>query len=293
MNAAFGIDHPLIAVNDIEALRERMIALGFNMTAIGRHPWGTSTSLAMFEGCLIEIMGIYDERLLDRHPAGGFRFGRHIFEHLREREGIALTALHSTDANADAERAQAAGFTVSGHLEFGRDVTLPDGRTGRTRTTLALMPDARWPRLSFFLCQQHRPDLIYVPEWLQHPNTAFGISGITVLTDERDHLALIEKFEGLYGSAGEIDGGFDIETANGPIMVRTKQVIEKGFAPLPRAMTASAGPCIVALDVRYSNAEQLGRWIENSGFDYKKIGDRFMLTNPVEMGNVFLRFSRS
>ena len=104
MNASFGIDHPLIAVNDIEGQRDRMISLGFNMTAIGRHPWGTSTSLAMFEGCLIEIMGIDDESLLDAFPAGDFCFGRHVHTHLREREGIALTALHSTDSMADAKQ---------------------------------------------------------------------------------------------------------------------------------------------------------------------------------------------
>jgi hypothetical protein len=293
MNASFGIDHPLIAVNDIEALRDRMISLGFNMTSVGKHPWGTSTSLAMFEGCLIEIMGIYDELLLDEHPAGGFRFGRHVYEHLREREGIALTALHSTASSADAERAKEAGFTVSGPLEFGRDVTLPDGRTGRTKTTLALMPDRHWPRLSFFLCQQHRPDLIYVPEWLEHPNTACGMCGITVLADEKDHAALIGKFEGLYGSVEMIEGGFNIRTANGPIRTRTRWAIEKEFAPLPPMVMASGEPCIVALDVQYRNAEQLGRWIRNSGLDHQTKGDRVTLTNAADLGNVYLRFLRS
>ncbi|MEM8948146.1 MAG: VOC family protein [Pseudomonadota bacterium] len=293
MNASFGIDHPLIAVNNIEVVRDRMISLGFNMTAIGRHPWGTNTSLAMFDGCLIEIMGIHDKRLLDEHPAGGFCFGRHVYENLQEREGIALTALHSTDATADAERAKDAGFTVSGHLDFGRDVTLPDGRTGRTRTTLALMPDRHWPRLSFFLCQQHRPDLIYVPEWLEHPNTACGISGITVLADESDHVALIGKFEGLYASAEMTEDGFGISTANGRIRVRTRQAIEREFATLPSAISASGAPCIVALDLRCKSPAKLGRWIENSGLDHETTGDRLTLTNPVETGNVFLQFSTS
>ncbi len=86
MTASFGIDHPLIAVHDIEKLRERLIAMGFNMTAIGKHPWGTSTSLAMFNGCLMEIMGIYDDTLIDALPAGDFHFGRHVYEHLQQRE---------------------------------------------------------------------------------------------------------------------------------------------------------------------------------------------------------------
>jgi hypothetical protein len=293
MNAAFGIDHPLIAVNDIEALRDRMISLGFNMTAIGKHPFGTNTSLAMFEGCLIEIMSLYDENLLDEIPAGDFRFGHHVYEHLQEREGIALTALHSADSTADAERAKEAGFTVSGHLDFGRDVILPNGVTERTKTTLALMPDARWPRLSFFLCQQHRPELIYVSEWLEHPNTVHGICGLTILADDKDHTALIGKFEGLYGSAEEIEGGFEVETANGLIRVQTRQAIENDFAALPSVVKASGGPCIVALDLRYKSAEQLRHWIGNSGLDHKEAGETLTLTSSADLGNTFFRFSKS
>lgn len=292
MNASFGIDHPLIAVNNIELLRERLISLGFNMTTVGKHPWGTSTSLAMFEGCLIEIIGIYDDSLLDEIPAGDFRFGRHVHAHLQEREGIALTALHSTDSVADAERAEEAGFNVSGHLEFGRDVSLPDGQTGRTKTTLALMPDARWPRLSLFLCQQHRPELIYVHEWLDHPNSVCGICGITVLADDDDHDALKGKVEGLYGPTEMIDGGFKVGTANGLIRVQSKQAVGNDFGTLPSAISVNNNPCIIAMDLRYRNANQLRRWIDNSNLDHRKAGDTFTLTNSVDTGNTFFRFCK-
>jgi len=293
MNAAFGIDHPLIAVENIERLRGRLISLGFNMTKIGRHPWGTSTSLAMFDGCLLEIMGVYDEGLLDKVPAGDFRFGRHIQTHLLEREGIALAALHSTDAIADAKRAEEAGFLVSGHLEFGRDVTLPNGKADRTKTTLALLPDKRWPRLSFFLCQQHRPDLIYVPAWLEHPNTVFGIGGVTVMARLDDHPALIRKFKGLYGSPASIDDGFKVETANGPIRVQSKQAIEQDFGPLPTVLAASDDPGIVGVDLHYESVHKLRHWIGESGLDCMETNGVFTLTDPALTGNTFLRFHLS
>jgi hypothetical protein len=283
----------LIAVHDIDLFRDRLISLGFNMTAIGKHPWGTSTSLAMFEGCLIEIMGIDDESLLDAFPAGDFCFGRHVHDHLQEREGIALTALHSTDCVADAKRAEEAEFTVSGHLEFGRDVKLPDGRADRTRTTLALMPDARWPRLSFFLCQQHRPELIYVPEWLDHPNTVYGICGVTVLAEDEDNDALIGKFVDLYGPAEKLEGGFQISTANGPIRVQSRQTVERDFGMLPDVITASSEPCIIALDLRHKSTNQLRQWVANSGLDYKEAGETLTLTNLADTGNTFLRFYKS
>lgn len=292
MNASFGIDHPLIAVNDIEDLRQRLISLGFNMTETGKHPWGTSTSLAMFNGCLLEIMGIYDDTLLDETPAGEFKFGRHIHTHLKSREGIALTALHSTNSVQDAKRAQAAGFTVSGHLEFGRDVTLPNGQEGRTKTTLALMPDPDWPRLSFFLCQQHRPDLIYVPEWLEHPNTVYTISGITIRAELKDHSALSQKLRGLYTEFQEIEGGFKVQTQNGPMWIKTAASIEAEFGALPEAVAAETQPSIVAMDFNYEDITRFNKWIKNSNLKHSKEKSTFTLLSAQDTGNAFLRFHK-
>jgi hypothetical protein len=293
VNASFGIDHPLIAVHDIEMLRDRLVSLGFNMTGIGKHPWGTSTCLAMFDGCLIEIMGIYDDTLLDEIPAGDFRFGRHVHTHLQDREGVALTALHSTDSVADAAHAQQAGFTVSGHLEFGRDVVLPDGQAGRTKTTLALLPDTQWPRLSFFLCQQHRPELIYVPEWLEHPNSVSGICGITILASQTDHTALRKKLEGLYGPCTLLRGGFLVDTANGPMRIQDRASVEAELGELTLAISDRSAPCIVAIDLQYNDEKTFRRWIKNSGFAYFETNDTIVLAEPNHTGNTILRFCHS
>ncbi len=290
MNASFGIDHPLIAVHDIVQLRERLVSMGFNMTSIGKHPWGTSTSLAMFDGCLIEIMGIYDDSLIDEVPAGEFHFGRHVYEHLMQREGVALSALHSTDSQTDARRAQEAGFELAGHLEFGRDVTLPDGQQGRTKTTLALLPDSRWPRLSFFLCQQHRPELIYVPQWLEHPNSVHGICGITVLAEPDGQDALVEKFSALYGTEKSIEGGYQLETANGRVRLLSSHRIEKELGTLPDEIMVDRQPCIVGMDLRYADATLLSQYLSSSDIAFEEREGVFSLRHAQDTGNTFLRF---
>jgi hypothetical protein len=290
MNASFGLDHPLLATHDIEGLRDRLMSLGFNMTAVGKHPWGTSTSLAMFDGCLLEIMGIYDDTLIDEVPAGDFRFGRHVFEHLQQREGVALSALHSTDAQADAAKALAAGFTVVGHLEFGRDVTLPDGSTGRTKTTLALLPDPDFPRLSFFLCQQHRPDLIYVSQWLEHPNSANGIGGITVLAKASEHARLKHKLGALYAGLADIAGGFRVQTANGVINVQTLAAVEQEFRTLPSEITQINEPSIIAMDITYAREQALEDCLSRSGVSVETTRSGYRTTRPRETANVILRF---
>ena len=291
MNASFGVDHPLMATHDIDALRERLIALGFNTTAVGRHPWGTSTSLAMFEGCLLEIMGIYDSTLIDEMPAGDFRFGRHVYEHLQRREGVALTALHSTDSILDAGQAEDAGFTVAGHLEFGRDVTLPNGDAGRTRTTLALLPDIHFPRLSFFLCQQHRPDLVYVPQWLEHPNKVNGICGLNIVADARFQPALRARFGGLYHSACEsIEGGFQCNTANGVMRVLNATAFENTIGDLPQALVGEGLPCVAGIDLVMSDPAVFSEFLKTSNAGCRDINNGYVLTSPSMTANTTLRF---
>lgn len=290
MNASFGIDHPLLATHDIDGLRERLIAMGFNMTSVGKHPWGTSTSLAMFNGCLLEIMGIYDDRLLDEIPAGDFRFGRHIYEHLQTREGVALSALHSTNSYVDAEQAEGAGLTVAGHLEFGRDVTLPEGKVGRTKTTLALLPNAAFPRLSFFLCQQHRPDLIYVPEWLEHPNKVDGICGVNIVAPESCHADLKHMFGGLYGDITERGGRFEYQTANGVMRVMTAEMFERHIGALPDAVGLETAPFIAGMDLTMSEPEVFEGFLDRSNTAYRKIDQGFALNDPTLTANTVLRF---
>lgn len=290
MNAAFGLDHPLLATHDIETLRAHLTAIGFNMTAIGKHPWGTSTSLAMFEGCLIEIMGVFDATLIDALPAGEFRFGRHVCEHLKQREGVALTALHSTDSRKDAQTATEAGFTVAGHLEFGREVSLPDGTEGRTKTTLALLPDEAFPRMSFFLCQQHRPDLIYVPEWLEHPNKVTGICGVNVVAQNKDHALLNARFSGLYGDAKAIKGGFEFATANGVFRILDPSSFCQTIGPLPAAMLVPQSPFIGGMDLAMSNSEALLEILKASEIAHRQTGSIVTLLRPEMTAHTTLRF---
>lgn len=293
MNASFGIDHPLLATHDIQGLRDRLISLGFNMTAIGKHPWGTSTSLAMFNGCLIEIMGVYDDTLLDMVPAGDFRFGRHVYDHLQLREGAALSALHSTNSDADARYANDNGFEIAGHLEFGRDVVLPDGNAGRTKTTLALLPDSEFPRLSFFLCHQHRPELVYVPEWLEHPNKVTGIAGVNVLAAKTYHDRLLTRLGGLYGAHTPIGGGFQMQTANGVIRVLEPDAFEQRVGPLPVVVDPHGLPSIVGMDLTMTDPATLETVLQKSNMGYRAFENGFALTEPARMANTILRFVSS
>lgn len=290
-NSAFGIDHPLVAVHDLPAVRARLCQLGFTMTPVGRHPWGTDTTLAVFDGCLLEIMGIGDTRLLDAMPAGDFRFGRHVHEHLQQREGVALTALHSRQIDADSRRAVAAGWSVSGTIEFGRDVTLPDGSADRTRTSLTLMPDTRFPRLSLFLCQQHKPELLYRPAWMAHPNTVRGIDGITILAAGRDQQALAQKLGAIYGAAQPLEHGFSLQTANGRIDVVDADGLRQVHGEHLPDLSDPDSPYIVAMSFHCQDLQTLAACAEEAGLPLRRDGRYGFLGRRELFGNMLFSFT--
>ena len=290
VDPAFGIDHPLIAVEDLERVRERLCSVGFGMTPPGMHPWGTGTSLAGFAGCLLEIVSVRDARLLDEKAVPGFRFGRHVQRHLAVREGVALTALHSLDPEREAARARAAGFEVSGRIEFGRDVVLPDGTPDRTRTTLVPLPDREHERLSFFLCCQHRRDLVEVPGWMAHANAVVGIGGITVLAGAASHERVARRLGGLFGPPGDVDGGFDVSTANGTISVRTRAAIERELGPLPEALGDERSPSVVGMTFRSADMRRTTEVLAASGEEVRERDGAIVLSAAHRFGNTFLRF---
>jgi len=290
-----GIDHPLIVVKDIDTMRARYQALGFTMTPVGRHPWGTSTSLAMFDRCLLELMSVYDETLIDVSPAGDFRFGRTIRDHLTEREGISLLALNSDDAVRDVAVVEARGIACQGTIEFGRDVVLPDGRADRTATTLKILHDPGLPRLSNFVCQQHRPDLIYVPKWLEHANGAAGICQVTIMADPADQPRVRRRLAGLYGVDALFPRptGFGAHTGNGDFVVADRNSVIEAYGTLPSALDSETQPCCVAIHVRAPDIDRLLPFIEAAGAAFVREATSVRLTEPGRYGNVFLVFDEA
>lgn len=65
---ALGIDHLVVAVRDLDAAREAYAALGFTLTARGRHspPMGTGKHCIMFGRDDVELLGVLTPTELNR-----------------------------------------------------------------------------------------------------------------------------------------------------------------------------------------------------------------------------------
>lgn len=290
MPSSLGIDHPLILVHDIEAAAARYRRLGFNTAPTGKHPWGTSTSLVMFDRSALELMGIYDPTLLDSHAIGSFSFGRHMQAALAQREGVSLVALYSQDAAADRARVEAAGIPAQGRVDFRRRVKVPGRDWDEAVVTLEILLDPELPRASNFLCQQHRPELVWVPEWLHHPNGAQGFANITYAAP--DPAPLLARLRRLFGpeNVRETPSGHEATTARGTItVIRPGEWARLLGVPDEPAIEGDAAACI-GIDIRVAALPVLDGILRANGVDARATPAGIVLPDHRAYGNVLLRF---
>jgi hypothetical protein len=288
-NGPLGLEHPLVVSDDLDALAERYRRMGFAPTRKGYHPWGTGTQLVLFPDNFIELMGIDDHSLIDLPNETGFRFGRFIADQLGRREGIAMIALHSDHAEADLAEVTSRGVESDGLVNFRREVVLPDGSKDEAVVTLAMLIDWDQPQLSHFICQQHRPEFVWVPAWMQHPNGAYTIARVVYAAAEP--YALWRRFAGIWGEDALHDLGdaFNVATAGGELLVLGRPAAEARFAPMPMPEAWRDAPCAVAITVRASDLNQVHMLMLRNMVPHVRTAEAVRIP-PGFAGNIVLEF---
>ena len=174
------IDHLVLAVHDLEAAADRYARLGFQVGARNRHPWGTENRLIQFRSSFLELITVADTGQIPPHAAGFFSFGAFVADYLAKREGLAMLALGSPDAAADAAAFARDGIAGLQPFSFERTGRQPDGTQTRVGFSLAFARDDLLPDAGFFVCQQHHPEAFWNPLLQRHPNGATSTAAVTL-----------------------------------------------------------------------------------------------------------------
>jgi len=164
-----GIDHVVILVRDLDAAEAQYRRMGFSLTPRGHH-----SRLKSFNHCAMLAGGDYLELLTT-----GERGARPYYdEFLERREGVSGIAFRSADALATRDALAAAGFRPEEPVAFGRPVELADGQRQAGFVTVTV--DSALPLgARTFFCQHRTPELVWLPDYLAHPNGADSISAVT------------------------------------------------------------------------------------------------------------------
>lgn len=229
MTGPRGIDHLVLPVRDLDAAGARYAALGFQVGARNRHPWGTENRIVQMPGSFLELIALGPEPIPDAAPPAP-PFAQGVRDYLaRHGEGFAMLVLASDDAAADKRAFDAAGIGGFDLLDFERLNHRADGTTARVAFTLAFAADPAMPDAGFFTCQQHEPANFWNEAAQVHRNGVRGIAGVVMVAEKPDrHAGFLAAFTGQAIEAGE--GGIVARTPHGEVAALT-----------PRAFLAAHG----------------------------------------------------
>lgn len=195
------VDHPVIAVADMEEAHERYRRLGFTIPPRGSHlEWGTGNWCIMLPFDYLELRGITDAS----------RYTHNLDVFLKDRgEGLMGVAFApAITSELSFSRAQEAGLEPTGLKSLTRRFELPDGDKF-PKFNIAYLNEAKIPELlTTVVCQHLTPEIIRSPEWLVHPNTVTGVHSITGVSADLgklcDSLKLLVGEEALVSGEGSL-----------------------------------------------------------------------------------------
>ncbi len=162
------LDHVVVNVlRRMDEAADLFAALGFRLTPRGHHSLGSINHLMMTAGPYLELVGVPET-------------GPQRQDVLDSPFGLNGLVVASRDAAATHARLAAAGLAAGPPVAFSRPVTV-DGRADEARFRTVRVPAHLFPAGRLYHCEHLTPDLVWRPEWLDHPN---GFSGIDALTVE-------------------------------------------------------------------------------------------------------------
>jgi hypothetical protein len=290
-NVQFGIDHPVVTIRDLHKGRERFSKLGFAPAPIGFHPWGTTLSLLMFKDNFIELISVNDPSKFGTNAVNGFCYGRNVGKFLDRVEGLGLVALHSKNARADHQMLVAKGLASQGQIDFRRDMKKPDGTPDVAIVSLGLFLNEAQRDVSNFICHQHRPELIWVPAWMNHPNGVHAVTAVTYIALRPMDLA--ERYLAFYGNEKVSMSADAVQADSGCGVIRilspAKVADVFGAMQLPdwRGDTQPHGICLTVASARFGDLPAM--W-ERAGVKWQQSKHGTYLISPEQCGNVVMEF---
>jgi hypothetical protein len=198
-----GIDHVVIAVNDLDRAEAAYRRLGFTLSPRATHSaaMGTANHTIMLEDDYFELLSVLTPT--DRNARWR--------EALSAGEGVVGLAAATPGALAARTAWVQAGLSPGDVVAFSRPVERPGGIKTEARFEIVSLPKETLLGIGLFACAQLARNAVWLPELVVHPNTAMAIRKLTVsVPDPLDASGpWVRAFPG--SAALPIDGGICIK----------------------------------------------------------------------------------
>jgi catechol 2,3-dioxygenase-like lactoylglutathione lyase family enzyme len=175
------IDHVVITVGDLTASADIYRRLGFTLSPKGVHGAALGT-----ENHTIMLRDDYFELLAVAAPTDRNAHWRQVID---QRGGVAGMAMTTREPYVARDYWLAQGLAPDTPIKFSRAVPRPDGSVDEARfevVSLAEIPDTG---LRLFVCSQPTREAVWLPELLEHANSAFAILRLVLACPDADRSA--------------------------------------------------------------------------------------------------------
>jgi catechol 2,3-dioxygenase-like lactoylglutathione lyase family enzyme len=193
-----GIDHLVLPVFDLARARQAYAAMGFQVSVVNTHPFGTQNAIVQLAGSYLELLAVADAAAIPKGSRERFSFAEFNQRYLsRVGEGGSFLVVTSSDVDADRAAFQRAGLRLYEPFSFTRIARQPDGAEVEVGFDLNFTTDVRIPDCAFFTMKQRRPELFWNDAFQVHENTARAVADVVFATDQpTDFSAFFETFLG-------------------------------------------------------------------------------------------------
>jgi hypothetical protein len=276
-----GIDHCIVLVHDLDAARAQMERLGFATAPRGVHSehMGTHNHCIMLERGYFEVLAV-------RHPTERNERWRDV---LATREGLTAVACQTEDARSADLFFHSIGIESYRLLDFARPVELRSGPREARFTTLTLPADVA--PVPMFLCQHHTRDVVWLPQYLNHPNGCVDLLGAVVLVS--DPVASQERLAPAFADAKlEADEHTaTICSAAGNLVLLTAAGLQTRYAQVPRK--ALCAPSAVALQLGVVDLSKTADFLRDAGVKTYPGPNSSLCVAPADACGAVLEFSEA
>lgn len=281
MTAKVGrVDHPVVAVNDLESTRDQYKKLGFVVPPAGRHrEWGTANVCIMFADDYLEIRGVGDP---SKFLAGLDKF-------LVHGQGLCGVAFNSRDAEQSYAQGKAAGLGIEPPRHLNRKLVLDDRTLDLHFRTVMLSHDL-YPGLTHAnLCEHLTPGELRQPGWLDHPNGVLSFGRLVGVV--RDFDGAQQAYERLLGAHNikreaqrlwlDFGEGADIE------LISPEEAAARGDAQPARGDAYMASATLLVKDVAATR-----RLFEGNRIRFRQAGEQ-LAVDPADACGAHLYFKQA
>ncbi|MGL4634518.1 MAG: VOC family protein [Beijerinckiaceae bacterium] len=280
------LDHLVLPAQDLEAQAAFYTRLGFKVGPRNAHPWGTENRIVQFDGCFLELITLGTTAVPPMPQPKQFSFGHHVGQWIAQKgDGMSMLVLDSADAVADAKWFQQAGLAEFEPFYFARTGKRPDGSEVEVAFTLAFTSPASMPDLSFFVCQQHKPENFWNPINQIHENGVTGVNRVVVVRDKPEEtLGFIKSFA---GGAPEMDGagGFSQLTKAGTVSVWTPDAARQFCGDDPMIFDGRKARFAI-VSFKTPRLDKLEMTLRNNNVPHRREGRKIVVPSGAAFGAV-------